>query len=216
VNDTSSVNGDKFDRLLGAMPRIVEAVNAFSSEKNQRAALDALVQAIGIAPLTSTLASDPAAPDREPNTSNGDLGALVDDPGNEVEAEVGSPTVKPSARRRRALKKAEPVRDIDFRPEGKQAFKDLAEEKQPTTIDQKNLLAVFWLEQVASIQEIGVGHVMAAYKDRNWREPANPANSLQATASREHWIDTKNMKAIITTPSGRNEVNFEMPTKAKK
>jgi hypothetical protein len=39
---------DPFDRLLEAMPRIAEAVNAFSTEKNQRAALNALVDALGI------------------------------------------------------------------------------------------------------------------------------------------------------------------------
>ena len=45
---TNPDDRDSFDRLLDAMPRIAEAVNTFSSEKNQRAALDALVRAIGL------------------------------------------------------------------------------------------------------------------------------------------------------------------------
>lgn len=105
------------------------------------------------------------------------------------------------------------MRDIDFRPEGKQSFKALVSEKEPKTIDQKNTIAVYWLEQIAGIEEIGVGQVLAAYKECDWREPSDPANALQATASREHWLDTKSMKAIVTTPSGRNQVKHDMPLK---
>lgn len=211
--DVSHETGDTFDWLLTAMPRIAEAVNAFTSEKNQRAALDALVQAIGITPVMPIVSSTPLT------IVNDSWETTAPEEQDGVEEQINAPNgaTKPSSRRRRTGRKAEPVRDIDFRPEGKQAFKDLIEEKRPTTIDQKNVIAVFWLEQVAGIEGIGVGHVMAAYKDRNWREPADSVNSLQATASREHWIDTKNMKAIVTTPSGRNQVNHEMPmAKAKK
>lgn len=213
MTDASPETGDTFDRLLTAMPRIAEVVNAFSSEKNQRAALDALVQAIGITPATPTASPAPLS------TANGsgETAAPPDQDSTEEQVTALNGVVKANGRRRRTGRKAEPVRDIDFRPEGKQAFKDLVEEKQPTTIDQKNVLAVFWLEQVAKIGGIGAGHVMAAYKDRNWREPADSVNSLQATASRERWIDTKDMKAIVTTPSGRNQVIHEMPmAKAKK
>jgi hypothetical protein len=166
-----------------------------------------------IMPVTSAVSSAPLSI----GDGSGETTAPADQ--DSIEEQVSAPNgaAKTSSRRRRTARKAEPVRDIDFRPEGKQAFKDLVEEKSPTTIDQKNVLAVFWLEQVAGIGGIGAGHVMAAYKDRNWREPADSVNSLQATASREHWIDTKDMKAIVTTPSGRNQVIHEMPmAKAKK
>jgi hypothetical protein len=49
-----------FGQLLEAMPRIAEAVNAFTSEKNQRAALDALVRAIGLADQPSMPPMPPA------------------------------------------------------------------------------------------------------------------------------------------------------------
>jgi hypothetical protein len=51
-----------FGQLLEAMPRIAEAVNAFTSEKNQRAALDALVRAIGLADQPSMPPMPPAEP----------------------------------------------------------------------------------------------------------------------------------------------------------
>lgn len=221
VNANSPDGRDKFDRLLDSMPRIAEAVNTFSSEKNQRAALDALVRAIGInvpGPGGADVSSDSSTMANHQST-----GEMVDDDSAEVKTGVASETSLPAAetskangastsRRRRApSRKWEPVRDINFRPADKQSFKDLVAEKQPTTIDQKNIVAVWWLEQVAEFEEIGVGHVLAAYKECDWREPSKPDNSLQVTASRENWLDTKNMKAIATTPSGRNTVQFDMP-----
>jgi len=223
VNTNTPDGRDKFDRLLDSMPRIAEAVNTFSSEKNQRAALDALVRAIGInGPEVDVSADISAIPSHQPASET------VDDASAEVKTGVASETSLPAAetskangastsRRRRApSRKWEPVRDINFRPADKQSFKDLVAEKQPATIDQKNIVAVWWLEQVAEFEEIGVGHVLAAYKECDWREPSKPDNSLQVTASREHWLDTKNMKAIATTPSGRNAVQFDMPLKKDK
>jgi hypothetical protein len=206
-------SADPFERLLDAMPRIAEAVNAFTSEDNQRAALAALVGALGIAPGETRVVREPlVVPPDEQNSveATGQIGADADT----AVAEASNGKAKPSNRRRHTAKKPEPIRDLDFRPEDKQSFKDFDEEKNPRTMDQRNLASVFWLEQVAQVPDISAGHVMAAYKERGWREPANPANALQATASRESWIDTKNMKSIVTTPSGRNQVKFEMPSKA--
>lgn len=219
---TNPVDRDTFDRLLDAMPRIAEAVNTFSSEKNQRAALDALVRAIGITDVG--VAADASGP-ISVYAPAGEVGAAeeVDVPAQPMDetssaaAEAPKPNGASGSKRRRGpARKWEPVRDINFRPAEKQSFKDLVAEKQPTTIDQKNIIAVWWLEQVAEIAEIGVGHVLAAYKECDWREPSHPDNALQVTASREHWLDTKNMKAIVTTPSGRNVVQYDMPLKKDK
>lgn len=217
---TNPDDRDSFDRLLDAMPRIAEAVNTFSSEKNQRAALDALVRAIG---LTDAGAAAPlASPIHMPADEMGDDDAadvsadLVTETSPAPAATPKSNGTSASKRRRSPARKWEPVRDINFRPADKQSFKDLVAEKLPATIDQKNIIAVWWLEQIAEIKEIGVGHVLAAYKECDWREPSYPDNALQVTASREHWLDTKNMKAILTTPSGRNVVQFDMPLKKDK
>lgn len=220
---TNPDDRDTFDRLLEAMPHIAEAVNAFSSEKNQRAALDALVRAIGIADAGG--AAPPASP---PISVHMPVDETNDDEATQVPvdltteappAAVETPSSNGAAaskRRRSPARKWEPVRDINFRPADKQSFKDLVAEKLPATIDQKNIVAVWWLEQIAEIKDIGAGHVLAAYKECDWREPSYPDNALQVTASREHWLDTKNMKAIITTPSGRNVVQFDMPLKKDK
>jgi hypothetical protein len=223
VNTPSPNNPDAFDRLLDAMPRIAEAVNTFSSKKNQLAALDALVRAVGIPNVGIAVTSPGVLPSSIQTfvDQTGDDGEeLVSGTRNEALSTPEDPT-KPNGtsatkRRRMASRKWEPVRDINFRPPDRQSFKELIAEKQPSSIDQKNIIAVWWLEQVAEINEIGVGHVLSAYKECDWREPSNPANALQITASREHWLDTKNMKSIRTTPSGRNLVQFDLPIKKGK
>lgn len=216
ADTTNPDDQDIFDRLIEAMPRIAEAVNAFSSEKNQRAALDALVRAIGI--TDAGAASTPRNSVQTPaDTTTDDAVQAPIDPVPETSSDTaGTPRANgasASKRRRSPARKWEPVRDINFRPADKPSLKDLVAEKQPTSIDQKNIVSVWWLEQIAEIKEIGVGQVMAAYKECGWREPSSPDNALQVTASRDHWLDTKNMKAITTTPSGRNVVQHDMPLK---
>jgi hypothetical protein len=144
---------------------------------------------------------------------------------DDIETEVTGAEGKPSAgappRRRIARKsggrKWEAVRNIDFRPEGLQSLRDLVAEKQPKSINERNLVAIYWLEQVLEIQEIGMGHLLAAYKEEQWREPSDLEIAARSTASRTHWLDTSNTKAIKTTPTGRNIVKHDMPlVKAKK
>jgi hypothetical protein len=48
-----------------------------------------------------------------------------------------------------------------------------------------------------------------------WRVPTDLVNSLRVTASRTHWIDTRSMKALKITPSGRNLVIHDLPAQPK-
>ncbi|WP_157539182.1 hypothetical protein [Micromonospora sp. NBRC 110037] len=208
-----------FQRLLEVMPKIAEAVKDLPDGLKERAYEDLISSFNGVpSPRPAPMEALPAS-------------QQTNEAGSVTEAEEET-DVEPAATggRSRKAKKATaprkatgrrswtPVRDIDFRPSGKQAFRDLVAEKNPTTIHQKNLLAVYWLEQVYELSEIGVGHVLAAYKECTWREPGHPNTALRNTAFLNSWIDTSSMKAIKTTPRGRNTVEHDMPitTKAKK
>lgn len=196
---------DKFDRLLDALPKIAEAVNQFQSAQVQEQAFEALVRALGLAESSDAAPLSPSPDDSMTDELNGDAG--------EVETKNG--TTAPPARRRRRRSSA-PVsaeRDIDFRPKDKQAFRDFVAEKEPKTQDEKNVVAVFYLEEILKLPSISAGRVLAAYRECKWKEPTNLANSLAATASRKHWLDTSNLAAIRTTAPGRNQVEHDMPSK---
>ncbi|MET7506874.1 hypothetical protein [Streptomyces albidoflavus] len=204
----------EFDKLLESMPRIAESINAFASKEVQRKAFDALVGALNI----SMTGDDPISPAEQSLNVPHEL-ASGDAPSNSdrgAETVVASTEVASQEKKRRKSKPKRDwtaVKDIGFRPEGKLSFRQFVEEKQPSTIDMKGLLAVYYFEQILQLEEVGVGHVMAAYKEAAWRNPSNPENALQVASSRHHWLDTSNMRAIKTTQRGRDWVEHDMPPK---
>jgi hypothetical protein len=205
----SSTKPDHFDRLLSEMPRISEAVNTFTDVKCQRAALDALVRAFGAldAPAATSAPAQPAL-----SVVPAVVVEQVPDVAEDEAVEAEAPTTKTPGRRKRNGKRSwEPDRNIEFWPKGVESFTDFVADKDPKSNDQKNVVAVYWLEQVAGIKEIGLPQLDAAYKVCDWRESADLNASLRGTAYRTHWLETSNMKAIATTPTGRNAVKHEMP-----
>ncbi|MGK8465508.1 hypothetical protein [Nocardia cyriacigeorgica] len=219
-----AVDPDHRDDLPEKMRLIADIVNGFDSEILQVRVFDLLAEHFASpskspapdaeesgppsthSPVDSPAANDPVDEPRGVRTADD---AQSTDSGR---YEKKDETEKAGGRRHRKHgRRRDPVRNIDFRPDGQLSFRDFVAEKQPTTIDQKNVVAVHWLEYVAEIPDISVGHVLAAYKECSWREPANPDNALQVTASRFHWLDTHNMASIVVTPSGRNGVQYDMP-----
>lgn len=206
----------EFERLLDAMPRIAEVIKNFESGAMQQRAFDALVQSFGTVTTTGSQ-------DTKPISVNTSVDPKVTDQINQAspsqEAEpsiISNPdarTSKTNGSRKRPRRQWTAERDIDFWPPGKKSFSDLVAEKLPTTMDQKNLIAVYWFEQEAEHEEINIGKILAAYKAVGWAEPRQADSRLRSTACREHWIDTSTMKAIKTTPGGRNMVQHRMPIK---
>lgn len=202
---------DDFERLLAAMPKIAEAVQALPSELQQTAYGDLVAAFRGESATSAPPTGDVEDARVSSSRDNQQVG-----PEEEQTDPQRRPARKTAARRSPTRKSWTPDRTIDFWPEGKQSFEDFAKEKQPQSIDQKNLVSVHWLEQVAELAEIGVSQVLAAYKSMDWHEPANAVNSLQVTASQKHWLETKDMKKIVTTPVGRNAIKSMPLAKAKK
>jgi hypothetical protein len=98
-------------------------------------------------------------------------------------------------------------------PQGKKSLQDFAAEKKPSTNDERNIVAVYYLEQVLNLSPIRHGHVLASYKECHWAEPNDIDHSLRSTASRKHWLDTSDRAAIRTNAPGRNQVEHRMPSK---
>jgi hypothetical protein len=212
VLDPQSPSGGSFDGLLAAMPRIAEAVNAFKSEENQRVAFNVLVHALGLddGPPTD------ARPDAEPNLSVVPTGSADSTESSDLpDAQRGEQ--KPQGGRQRRSRKPtgkkswSAAKDINFRPEDKQSLRDFVAEKQPGNLHEKNLVTVFYLEDVLGFASVDVGHVLAAYHECEWKPAADPENCLQVTASAKKWLDTRDMKAIRVTYPGRNRLRFDMP-----
>jgi hypothetical protein len=206
--NTQPLAREAFENLLSEMPRIAEAVNLFTSQENQRTALDALLSPFRLPqePPARAEAARPGLSVVQPADAAHDNGALADEPTPAATSPSGS------GRRRGRKKPAAPrAKDINFRPEGKQSLRDFAAEKTPASFAEMNLVVVYYLEEVLAIPAIEAGHVLAAYTECGWRVPTDPVNALIVTASRKKWLDTSDMKAIHLTFQGRNTVQHDMP-----
>jgi hypothetical protein len=208
---------DKFDRLLEEMAKIAEAINAFKSEEVQRNAFDALIRALDVGDNEDDLAQSTGA-EKDGQAATSDPGLATD--ATEDRRNGGRPTASARAQgartRRAATKKSyTAVKDINFRPQGQVALRDFAEQKAPGSLREKNLLIVYYFEQILNLDGITVGHVLAGYRECGWRSAADPDNSLRVTSSRTGWIDTSDMKSIRTTHPGRNTVEHDMPKSRK-
>lgn len=211
-------SSDRFDRLLDALPRIAEAVNTFTSEDVQKAAFTALVAALSLPGTAADVAADHVVPAADP-PGQGDAGTAattatgvaptVDGSSQDSAKRPGAKARSPRTRKAAAAVSA--VKGLNFWPADKPSLPDFVAEKAPTNNKERNLLAVYYLEQVLEIEEITAGHVLGVYKECKWPEPSAPVNALHVTASNTHWIDTADSKAIKTTPGGRNMVEHTMP-----
>lgn len=105
------------------------------------------------------------------------------------------------------------IKDLNLRPADKQAFRDFAEAKKPTSQQERCVVAVSYLKDGLSLPAISASHVYTCFKHMNWRVPANLKNKLAFTASHHGWLDTRNMESIQITPMGENLVAHDLPRK---
>jgi hypothetical protein len=206
---SSQATEDPFDRLIKAMPRITEAVNAFTSEQVQRSAFDVLVRALGIDRIDESVPamapSPPAAADAPP----------VDEAGQNSVATSG---VRSRTSRGRSKNKRSYTipKHLNFAPDGQPSLEDFVAEKSPRNMDERNLAACYYLSDVMGIDSVDVGHVLAVYQAAGWRAPAQPDTSLQLTASKLSWLDTHDMRTIKVVWQGLNHLKSKMPVKQDK
>jgi hypothetical protein len=201
--------------LLAKMPEMAKAVNAFTSDAVQSEAFRELVDALrGEAP-TGRSRADRGTPFHE---GDGNVPAEKPRSSRATKRTTGASGEDGGKRTRRARAAApRMLHDVDLAPKGKESFTAFVAEKQPKSINEKCLVAVYYLEQIAGIKGITASHVFTCFRSApGWKLPSDFDNALQTTKSRKSWIDTSNMEDIKTFPVGVNYVEHELPHKSKK
>ena len=195
------MSNQKLAEMLQEIPKIAKAVNAFASEDVQRAAFDALVAAFH----GETVSAAKPRKDRPPLRS----------------ARRSPSGSKSSGTKRTANKKAKgrtsaaDLKNLDLRPKNKKSFRDLANEKTPTSHQEKCVLAVYYLKDTLKESAVSAGHIEACFLDGNWRLPTDLDNTLQFTSSTKKWLVTSDMNDIGLTAAGKNLVRHDLPRAAK-
>jgi hypothetical protein len=103
------------------------------------------------------------------------------------------------------------VKDLNLKPKGRKSFDDFVSEKKPKSNQQKCTLSVYYLRHELELPKVSSPHVFTCFKHMKWRVPADLANTLQYTASKDGWLDTKKMDDIKVTTIGENVVEHDLP-----
>lgn len=196
----------RLDALLNRIEKIAKAVNSFSSDAVQQRAFDTLIAAFDSDLAPSKSAPPPNAPtvptaDAQPAQTEKKRGGGSSKKKRETPAAKSAPKI---------------IRDLNLRPAGKPSFDDFVAEKQPRDNQEKFLVAIYYLEQIAGIQPVSDAHVGTVFRmTGGWREPGNLGSGLRMTAHRKNTIDTSDLEDLKTTPHGRNFVEHDLPHQKK-
>lgn len=108
--------------------------------------------------------------------------------------------------------------NLDLRPVGKESLKDFYQKYQEYGIKssfEKNVLYVYYLENVLWITAITMDHIFTCYKETEQKIPLL-YQSLIDTKNAKGWIDLSDMGAIKTTRKWTNYIEFDIKEKWSK
>jgi hypothetical protein len=107
-------------------------------------------------------------------------------------------------------------KDLNLHPAGKTSFRDFVAEKQPgNNTHEHNVVALYWLTQLAEVETATADQVFTCYRNLKWKLPADLRNSLQSTSSVKGWMHTKDTDDLKITAQGINFVERELPPPTK-
>ena len=107
------------------------------------------------------------------------------------------------------------IKELNFYPSEKPSAQDFVAEKNPTTLKEKCVVALYYLLQILDIEQASVDHIYTFFKGCNWKLPADLSNMLYQSGS-AGWLDTADSEDIKLTSIGENLVEHELPKKKQK
>jgi hypothetical protein len=102
------------------------------------------------------------------------------------------------------------VPNLNFRPDGKQAFKQFLDDKKPKNDLESALAAVYYMQHVMNLAKIGPGHVMTAFKEVGISIPVDLKQTIRNIKNSRVWLNFSDIEDIRTTTQGENHVEHEM------
>lgn len=187
---------ETFEDRLSQLERALKVVKTVESNPElQTRALDWL---LGGVPAAASPAS--TSPRSDPPGGNG-----------------GDPKEKPKRSKSNGSKTSSVAQDktLDIAPKGKTTWTDFVMAKNPTTNDEKNTTAVYWLLEEAARPAAGISQIVTLFIAAKWDLPKNPKNSAQI-AGTHGLLDTSNSDDIKLTSQGTALVVNTLPKPTKK
>lgn len=144
---------------------------------------------------------------------------VVDEPSSQVEEDNAldeEPTPSNIRKTRGTGKKIDRnagltlVPDLNFRPSGKQAFKEFIDGKNPKNDLEATLATVHYMQHSMGLSKIGPAHVVTAFKEAGKPVPVDVKQTIRNIKSRKIWLTFTDIEDVRTTTQGDNFVDHEM------
>jgi len=126
----------------------------------------------------------------------------------------GTKSVTPKTKTGKSKVVLKQVKDLNLYPKGKKSIKEFVDEKRPSSMEQKAVVAIYYLIGILEVSKVTIEHVYTVFKTVNWIMPANLKNALHRAGSMG-WLDTAESGDIKVTSSGENLVEHHLPTTKK-
>lgn len=95
--------------------------------------------------------------------------------------------------------------EFDFAPNNEISLKEFSSKNNTTSNMEKNVLFVYYLQEILKIDDISIDHIYSCYRHIGLKIPSFP-QTLVDTKKRKSWIDTAHMNDIKITRVGLNYV----------
>lgn len=99
--------------------------------------------------------------------------------------------------------------DFDFNPANQKSLKDYFNEFAPKTNYDRNLIFVYYLQEILSTSNISTDHVYSCYRNLGLKIPSFP-QTLIDTNLHKGWLTTSDTNDIKVTRTGMNYILHEM------
>jgi hypothetical protein len=208
---------EDLDALLARMDAMAKAANAFTSEALQKEAFAAMIAAFEGKRHSAQHRSAPDLTSEPQRIEDADADVTQTTPpsnGDKRTKVKSSAGVKGSAREPRSQWKM--VKDLNLRPDGKQSFEAFAEEKKPSSNEDRYVVVVYYFKEIVGLPVVTIHQVGTVFRlMKTWKEPIDVNAGLRVASYRKGTLDTNDMEDIKLTPAGRNLVEHDLPPKPK-
>lgn len=92
---------------------------------------------------------------------------------------------------------------------------EFMDSKFPITNEERNLVFLYYLQQVVNRKPVTADHVYTCYRKVNIRAPLNLDHTLQVTAEHHGWIKIAKNGNLTVTAEGKRYAENELPKRVK-
>lgn len=135
-------------------------------------------------------------------------------PSEQAQQSSPPPSPKSSSKKRSSSNGSQPtiVKDLDLSgaSKGVERLKDFHASYKITSNLERNLVFLYYLQNMLEISPITPNHVFTCYRDVSVKVPAALVQSLRDTANRRGWIDTSDTNNLKVTFPGINHLEHDL------